>query len=100
MALPLGIIDALSATSPTSYSLGVIKDAPPCWEALYKAAPTEGDNIAINVESYNIRDESSGDRELRESVRALSNGRATGTLHMKAEHIKAWLWVIECEEDP
>jgi hypothetical protein len=69
-------------------------------EALYRADPPDGPEVAINVEPYDVRDEPPGDGELRSSVWTLSNGRAAGTSFMRAEHIKRWLRGAEEEEDP
>ena len=69
-------------------------------EALYAREEPPGDPIPINVRAYAINDAAPGDAEIREAVRALTNGRAGGASHIRAEDIKGWLRGALAEEDP
>ena len=60
-------------------------------EELYARQVPPGDPIPINVEPFEIRDETPEDAEVREVVRNLRNGRAGGDSKIRAEHIKDWL---------
>jgi len=68
-------------------------------EELYERQVPPGDPIPINVEPFEIRDESPEDAEVREVVRNLRNGRAGGASKIRAEHIKDWLSGIVDEEE-
>ncbi len=59
--------------------------------ALYGRVASQGDPIPIHVNKADIPDNIPSDRELREAMRALQNGRAAGTTGLQAEHIKVWL---------
>jgi hypothetical protein len=47
-----------------------------------------------------IRDDTLDEEEIRAAVGELTNGRSTGVLWMRAEHLKEWLKGARLEEDP
>ena len=52
---------------------------------------SKGDPIPIHVNKVDIPDNIPSDGKLRDCVRALQNGRATGATGMQAKHIEVWL---------
>ena len=45
----------------------------------------------MNVPPADVRDDVPEDEEIREAMKALSNGRAGGASRIRAEDIKLWL---------
>ena len=81
----------------------------PCFESmekqteeraeLYRKRVPPGDDIPINVEAYDVRDDTPSDGEIREAVRGgLKNGRVGGASRIRAEDVKGWLRDREEEE--
>ena len=72
-------------------------------EELYARNPPPGANIPVNVEPYAINDSAPGNDEIREQVRGLRNGRASGALGIRPENMKEWLRGVideeECEDE-
>ena len=66
--------------------------------SLYTAVPPPGAPIPINVDPFDVNDNTPTDGEIREAVKCLRNGRAGGLGGMQAEHLKRWLRGIEEEE--
>ena len=46
-----------------------------------------------------IRNDTPSDGEIRTTLKKSSNGRAAGASNMRAKHLKAWLTVMEREEE-
>jgi hypothetical protein len=67
--------------------------------ALYGRVASKGDHIPIHVDKADIPDDIPSDRELRDVVRELQNGRAAGGTGLQAEHIKVWLMDVVREEE-
>jgi hypothetical protein len=72
------------------------------WSCMRRGFHPDGDSIPINVDPFNVKDETPTDTELRRIVRTrLKRGRAGGASQIKAEHIIDWLDGAELEdEDP
>jgi hypothetical protein len=68
--------------------------------ALYARRDSPGEPLPINVDPIPVEDGTPTDKELREVVKELTNGRARGTSGMRAVDVKAWLRGIQLEEDP
>jgi hypothetical protein len=58
---------------------------------LYGRVSTKGDPIPIQVDKADISDDIPSDAKLRDCIRALWNGHATGPAGLQTEHIKVWL---------
>ena len=69
---------------------------------LYEERTPDGDPIPINVEPFEINDETPTDMEIRCIVQArLKRGKAGGASQIRAEDIKEWLIGAQLEdEDP
>ena len=60
---------------------------------LYARRLSPGDPLPINIDRIEVNDDAPLDVEIRTVVSELSNGRAAGASGMRAEHVKAWLWL-------
>ena len=67
-------------------------------EKLYAKVAPPGNNIPYNVPPTNVDDDKPQDTEIRPVVEAAKGGKAKGINLLQAEHIKLWLWRMECEE--
>ena len=68
-------------------------------EELYAKRTPPGEPIPINVDPFEIRDETPEDDEIRAVVKALKPGRAGGASKIRAEHMKTWLRGMTDEEE-
>eukprot|EP00985_Skeletonema_marinoi_P027216 scaffold22001_cov141-Skeletonema_marinoi.AAC.1 len=67
---------------------------------LYEERTPDGDPIPINIEPFDINDETPTDMELRRIVRErLKRGRAGGASQIRAEHILDWLAGMKLEDE-
>ena len=67
--------------------------------ALYEKVTSLGEPLPIHVNKIGIPDGIPSDQVLREVVRGLRNGRATGATGLRSEHIKVWLSDVIREEE-
>ena len=68
-------------------------------EDLYARNQPLGANIPLNVDPYDIDDAAPYDSKIRERVRGLRNGRASGAAGIRPKDMKDWLrGAIEEEE--
>ncbi len=65
---------------------------------MYARVPPPGEQLPINVTPFEVPGGVPSDSEIREVVRELQNGRATGATGLQAEHIKVWLQDVVQEE--
>jgi hypothetical protein len=63
-----------------------------------RRAASKGDPIPIHIDKADIPDDIPTDGKLRDCVRPLRNGCATGATGLQAEHIKVWLADAVCKE--
>ncbi len=66
--------------------------------ALHSRVPPPRGPLPINVQPFDICNDIPSNLEIREVVRELRNGRATGAMGLQAEHIKVWLRDVVQEE--
>ena len=70
-------------------------------EELYRyRRPPRAHTIPCNVDPFNVADGVPTNEEIRDRVRAPTNGRSVGTSFMRAEDLKEWLRGVLMEEDP
>jgi hypothetical protein len=67
---------------------------------LYRQQDPPGEPLPINIDPIPVDDSTPSKGEIRVAVAGLSNGRAGGTLGVRADDVKAWLRGIKLEEDP
>ena len=61
------------------------------WKNYWYVPPTKGGAIPINVDPTDVKDDTPLNREIRNALRKLQNGRVGGGSKMKAEDAKGWL---------
>ena len=90
------------------YRLAEDRAPKPCYQTLakqtkervelYAKREPPGDDIPVNVDPFEVEDDTPTDLEIRACVRLLSSGRASGASGMRAEDIKQWLMDMVEEE--
>jgi hypothetical protein len=66
--------------------------------ALYAIVSPAGEMLPINVQPFDINDDTPSNLKIKEVVRELQNGQAAGAMGLQAKDIKVWLQDVVQEE--